>query len=1776
MGAEIAYNFVLERINGPHTIVLDRAAHNYTCGRGQDNDIICLSLTVSRRHCIFFHNKTELYVTDLKSANGVFINGILQKPYNAAKIQSGDIIGIGCPNVNARDNTMFVYRMHVTPIPPMKSDYDDSNSDLLGTTENVPISLECTSSDRSDAIVKRKREKNSDSIHAAKPTKIRKLNKEGLKTVSSKGEHKAADENDIEIVHISLNNALEQSNNNCDNTPIRAELDETLNKNRITYIDMIKMNNDTKDQHELPMECKIECNELTNPKKVQSIQSHTIIDTSDVKEEKPFINRNTECVNEETFQSGQKSTESNLSDSKDKENSHNSCNIPRGKKKKNSNRKVTAIKENTNSSEKSSNSSSDFLNKLKNVENGTTESNLLQPSSITKNEDFKIKLEDELQLTDTDEEAIWNSSNMNNLPLISPLKLKKVQQEPKTNFSEVDIVNLSDDEDDIFPCSQLFDIGFGMDTSVKQEVKEELKEESNEIFNTLDDADLVISLSDSEDDDKDKDKWLRRLSRSQLLNENDETDTKPKDHKEEVMDVEIIDIEDQLYAPDTIEDEPTLFTSTKDKAQEDKESTGREEQNEEDDENALLQDVTNANEMCFPGPSTDRMDMDSEDDALNSVEPLSSHTESIVNNKKSTSLRNQDLDPKDQEIENHISVPVSSRTKETSTIEEPRLLPMKKKSLEKKVPEIEPPYLPVRRRSRSSTRVQEVSEKLVKKKLTAKEKNELKKTEKLEQYSYEKEQKKRRQLHKWAECLPPSKTKPTTCTSLTKEKKEELVNNRKLKLKQLALDEKRSHSENNQEKKRTSTKPKAKISTKTRFDCLVEDTLSATKVDETKDKAKPSTNRSKVTTSTSPNVKTVESKTNKDASKDITLRLKSSLTLTDISSLGKIPKKSSATKEKACTTVETVSEDTILANAMKKGLDIGKKETALKNKSTINSLLSANTESSSCLKSSLKSPASKPKRRVSFSTNIRTVHEYQIDESNVLKKLQGKKDAPLPVPLPRPLPSPASKTKVNEFLHRIFSWNPVWLEEQLHLDKTPPVVDPKELHVTLTHYKSYNEYYDVTAPLLLLETWYGITKQFQNLNDDSKRRTLMYSVVENSIQTNMVSTNIYFTTLMVEILFTREDMQRQAYPANGDLVFFEYVKNHGKGQTFRKVFAYITNMCQRPLTPTIRYNKDLQNYVRNPHTLITYTLLTKSLEKTIPVNRVQRLRAICNLRSIMRQVQALEYLPKSPIASLILNPKIDMYQLPPKLLSEPLISKDKLNEKQLEAVLKVTETIVQKQPKLCFIQGPPGTGKSKVIVNIVTQVLYGNQRYTSKGSSLRILVCAPSNAAIDEITKRLLDFRSTMKHNRLKMVRIGRTDMMHPRVREISVVELAKREVKRTTVASTNIPLDSVEEEISLLESKMNAIKCQMNERSASPTHKRNLIMKLNDIEAKYDLLKHRRPVNEMNPKLQRAAVNRVLAHADVITCTLSSCYNNQMESVFVSNRKISVCIVDEATQSCEPETLIPLMLGVNTLVLVGDPNQLPATVLSPMAKQLGLDRSIFSRVQSAFEYQWNSPIITLDTQYRMQHEIAFWPNKFFYGGNLKTSILQNEKFPFYPYRILNLNTYQSNDNNSNTDEAEFVVNMIYSMLTYSNLDKLQSLSLGILTPYNDQKPVIQKKINEKVSLLPENINRKINIDINTVDGFQGQERDVIIMSCVRSQRIGFLSDRQRLCVALTRAKHSLILCGNFNVFMKDIMWNTLLSDAQNRKVYIDVKANAEPQEIVKHVVRERLRTKKR
>ncbi|XP_018312507.1 titin homolog [Mycetomoellerius zeteki] len=1151
-------------------------------------------------------------------------------------------------------------------------------------------------------------------------------------------------------------------------------------------------------------------------------------------------------------------------------------------------------------------------------------------------------------------------------------------------------------------------------------------------------------------------------------------------------------------------------------------------------------------------------------DAMDIDEPSSSDDFDISNIDRSKQITDINIDKNKQKT----NVKQDRQLDKLESIKQKLILKSQKKLIR-----IEPLSLPTRRRrsDRSKDRATKVHE-TSQSRITTKEKSVSKLKVKLKDNLYSKEQKENKDRKDKSKSVtdnsPSSEAK--SGLSISKDEKKKIIEQRKMKLKEIATEEKKLAAESDQNIKRRN-KPRAKVSFKTRGDFLIteqEPRVSKSLPDKPAELSKSSDHSKKQSRDTTNVLKesTISDKktqncqktdVSKDTVNNIAASLQQSLYLNNINTSSEKSildfKATNDNKKKRSSSKDITKRSNI-------NTDPTFKVSELRDKSTErSSVVQKENFSPNSLKSKLLKSSIKPKKikKVTFADILFEIQEYDIDQSNSLKKLVGADWCP----------------KLEEFLLRIFMWNPVWLEEQRYLKCDPPIISEDELQTMKLSYDSYEQYYKVAMPLLLLEMWCIMTKDFEMIQKNMQRTTVMCSIVENSItHTPIPSTNLFLSKLTLEVLVNREDLNKQNHPIYGDLVYLEYVNNeHGK-QIFHKIFAYVINMQYTVITDSMCYNSDLKNYVKDPYTIIRYSVWTRPLEHII-VNRVQRLRTVTYLRSNIRMVQALQYLPHSPLSKLIVTPKIEDYQLPPlneHFTSSSLVTKDDLNPKQLEAVFRVTNAVIKKEAKLCFIQGPPGTGKSKVIVNLVTQILYGG---CQDKKSLRILICAPSNAAIDEIVIRLLHIRSFLKQKRFNMVRIGRSESMHPKTKDISVPQIAKRHLinisKQVKTTNNNI------EDLSILQAHINSFTAELESiQNEHEEKKYSLNRRLFETTVKYALMKSNKSIDEINSKerakYQRMSENIVLQGANIIACTLSSCYTNQMESLFGGhNERISVCIVDEATQSCEAETLIPLMLGVNTLVLVGDPNQLPATILSQRAKKLGLDQSVFSRMQNVFASQSNSPIIMLDTQYRMEYAISYWPNKYFYGGKLKNAADYRMKFPFHTYRVLDHTFTQNYDKFSNTTEAEFVANIIYTMLKFAKWESTSAIiTLGVLTPYNNQRTLILNKINEKISPVPDDIKKKISFEVNTVDGFQGQERDVIIMSCVRSSGIGFLSDKQRLCVALTRAKHSLILCGNFHTFMKDKMWKALLTDARNRGILCRMDANATPSMIQKYIVK--------
>lgn len=1276
--------------------------------------------------------------------------------------------------------------------------------------------------------------------------------------------------------------------------------------------------------------------------------------------------------------------------------------------------------------------------------------------------DQLIKLEDELQLTDEDEAAHVAVTNSKATCKTTPIKLKKIKHEPKTRFSEIDVVDLSDDEDGIFPYSQLFDIKYEDNVKQETEIKQECASSDVNKIDLMDIDDEVIVLTDSEDDDN---PWLHRLSRNQLMNEDKKLDVIKSVIKDEI-DLGIWQEDTSRLAQDAI---PSTSKDFNQVAEE--QSAGIDTFKDSACKETFLE-RTSIDKRTIHDDNNDT-DLQVVKTGLMDVDDDGSSNKSNLKNTDDITRQENDVS---QNVKSH-----NKHTEKTSPSANERY--KSKHTIKRGIPLIEAPHLPSRRgRYKSSDRKKDsskdynkaakISEDISLSSSTTEENKMQKLKDKLENYNTEQS----KEVSK--DSSDHTVSSKQNRTSISKEEKKIIIEERKAKLKKIAEEEKLA-VDNNKNVKRGTAKPRVKVSHKNRGDFLCNEQEARV--------SKPPSNKSKSERTKSGNNKanhttsTCEDGVPESVIHDIEMRRsrKENISRNKISNIATSSEESSLNnildRIKLSEKHNDVNNYNMNNNIVKR-CDIRRKHksTASTTNSSERTAFVSTEISSECASvcnkenkiSSKSVETNKKKKGVTFSVNV-DVREFTTESENEPKRLTGKNT---------PFPPDKLSPKLEMFLFRIFSWNPVWLEEQRYLKIEPPIVPEEELQNMKLHYESYMDYYRVALPLLLLETWHSISKDFEDVAYNAKHKTAMCSIVGNSIaSTPIPTTECCLTTLMLEVLVTREDLNKQSHPNFGDLVSFEYVQYAKGKQSFRKVFAYVTSMSQAVISDFTHYNRDLRNYVPNAYAVITYSVQTRAIEHEILLNRIHRVRTITYLRANMRTVQALQYLPKSPLLDLILNPNVANYQLPPfntSFIYTSLVTGQKLNPKQLEAVSRVTDVVTKNEAKLCFIQGPPGTGKSRVIVNLVAQILYGERE--NKNDKIKILLCAPSNAAIDEVVMRLFAIRPNLKEKyncTFNLVRIGRLENMHPSVKVVSPSELARRHLRKFTENVVTWSVNSMTNyatEKGRLQVLIDEYQAELNAANLTEARLKTIKRKLTDASVKYELLMSKQLFDDVNPKdrarCQRLTEEYILARADIIACTLSSCYTNQMESVFGANKeKLSVCIVDEATQSCEAETLIPLMLGVNTMVLVGDPNQLPATILSQRAKKLGLDQSIFSRMQHVFMSETSNPIIMLDIQYRMTYSISYWPNKYFYDNKLKNAIECRLTFPFQPYRVLCHSSIQNNDKFSNTTEAEFVANMIHAMFIYPKWEHINDpITIGVLTPYNNQRAVILNKINEK------------------------------------------------------------------------------------------------------------------
>jgi senataxin len=499
---------------------------------------------------------------------------------------------------------------------------------------------------------------------------------------------------------------------------------------------------------------------------------------------------------------------------------------------------------------------------------------------------------------------------------------------------------------------------------------------------------------------------------------------------------------------------------------------------------------------------------------------------------------------------------------------------------------------------------------------------------------------------------------------------------------------------------------------------------------------------------------------------------------------------------------------------------------------------------------------------------------------------------------------------------------------------------------------------------------------------------------------------------------------------------------------------------------------------------------------------------------------------------------------------------------------------------------PPGTGKTKTILGIIGAFLTSSSAIpassapvsgvssaaaTAIESGKQVLVCAPSNAAVDELVLRLKQGVIGSHGRRIEpsVVRLGRSEAINNSVKELTLEELADRAVAEVERTAMEQPNKELREQQTQTVNRRNALRKELEghdnngkqlsaeEYSQKDEELRTLNRKIKELGHQLDMQRERVQSAVRKRESERRKIQSEILHkAQVICATLSGSSHTVLSSL---QMKFDTVIIDEAAQCIELSALIPLKYGCKQCVMVGDPNQLPPTVLSQAAANLQYEQSLFVRMFNRFR----DCVHMLNMQFRMHPAISKFPSREFYQGKLLDGPRMAELTArpwhsklFPPYKFFDVaggQHKQAKETRSlfNRREAQVAVEIFSNLIAYD--PNLKADQIGVISPYKRQVQVIKDLFRKE---LGDSIVDRI--DFNTIDGFQGQEKDVIILSCVRAQAdakgVGFLSDTRRMNVAITRARSSLWILGNERNLVKNPVWERLISDAKARQMFQPVE----------------------
>lgn len=438
-----------------------------------------------------------------------------------------------------------------------------------------------------------------------------------------------------------------------------------------------------------------------------------------------------------------------------------------------------------------------------------------------------------------------------------------------------------------------------------------------------------------------------------------------------------------------------------------------------------------------------------------------------------------------------------------------------------------------------------------------------------------------------------------------------------------------------------------------------------------------------------------------------------------------------------------------------------------------------------------------------------------------------------------------------------------------------------------------------------------------------------------------------------------------------------------------------------------------------------------------------------------------------------------------------------LNESQLEAI-----RFALASKDLALIHGPPGTGKTTTVVEFILQAV---TKY-----NMKVLVCAPSNIAVDNVLEKLANTCArTSGIRKMQLTRVGHPARVLPQILKYCL------DAKIEAAEGTEI-VNDIRKEMASMQTKLS---------------------KTRDKSLRYNLRREMKANRKEIRQREQNVVVEIVKHSDVVFAT-----NVGASSKLLKDMVFDLVIIDEAAQALEASCWIPILKS-KRCVLAGDHLQLPPTIKSKVAASQGLEVTLFDRITRFPTTQ--SIVKMLNVQYRMHEDISNWCSRAMYNGELgsfegvakrklhelphvnidKDDDLLNATLLLLDTAGCELEEDQGDDDaggnsmlkmsKSNEGEARVVSKHIRALLQAG----LREEEIAIITPYNKQVQALK-------ALLLESFPR---LEIRSVDGFQGCEKEAVVMSLVRSngaKEVGFLADDRRMNVAITRAKrHVAVVC---------------------------------------------------